>query len=420
MIFWALTLLLATVAVLFVALPLWRHARDDGHGTDRIRRETNLSLYQQRQLELDTELQAGTLDQQQYEALLLELKKMLLDDTGTGKGSAGPADRSAGFSAGTPGIWSRLVPLLMMVLVPLLTYWLYDRLGAIEDVELRDLYERSLGSGEDQQEARDLVVALGRVVQEDPANEWAWYFLARNFSNLGMFNEAEIGFQQASELMPDGADKAATLGFLAQIRYLNNGGALTAEVLATIEQARAINPAEMASLQLLALDAELARDYQAAIGYWRLMIQANPNSLQAQELRARITEAQGLIAQQSGIAAAPGPRIEVNLSLAEGLALPGELRVFVTARSAEQQGTPPLAVTDLTVADLPSTVLLDDSLAMTPAFSLSSSATVYVTAAVSLTGSANVQPGDYRVVSENFAHNGQHTVIDLVISEPVP
>ena len=79
---------------------------------------------------------------------------------------------------------------------------------------------------------------------------------------------------------------------------------------------------------------------------------------------------------------------------------------------------PPLAATDLRVSNLPQTIQLDNSSAVGP-FNLASSDTVYVSALVSFAGVANPQIGDYRVVSENFSHNGQHTVIDLLISEQV-
>jgi cytochrome c-type biogenesis protein CcmH len=137
-------------------------------------------------------------------------------------------------------------------------------------------------------------------------------------------------------------------------------------------------------------------------------------------LRQRITETQRLLAQDSADAAVAGPQIEVSLALADGLELPPQLRVFVAARNAVQEGVPPLAAIDLTVGELPTTVTLDNNLAVTPAFNLSSADTVYVTATVSLSGSANVQSGDYRVQSESFAHNGQHSVIELLIGDVVP
>jgi cytochrome c-type biogenesis protein CcmH len=181
----------------------------------------------------------------------------------------------------------------------------------------------------------------------------------------------------------------------------------------------AINPAEFSSLQLLSLDAETNGDYQAAIGYWRLMIQVNPNSQQAQELRSNIAEAQQILAGPEGNGEQAGPRIEVNVELADGLEFPPQLRVFVAARNAEQEGLPPLAAIDMLVGDLPATVTLDNNLAVGP-FNLSSASTVFITATVSRSGSATVQSGDFRVVSQNFAPNGEHSIIDLIISEAVP
>jgi cytochrome c-type biogenesis protein CcmH len=418
------------VAALFVLFPLWRHYRPAASG-EEIRTETNLGIFGERQRELQNELAQGNLDADQYEALLLELKKSLLSDTvkAAGKKATSPSKQEQKSSAGKKGLskkgpnkeWlNKAIPVAMVVLIPIVAFVMYERWGYLSDIQLMGLYEQTIDPNNDEQQTRDLVISLGRVVQEDESNQWAWYFLGRNFSNLGMFNEAEIAFQRSSDLMVDGPDKAATLGLLAQIKYLLAEGELNDEVLEVIELARSINPSENASLQLLSVDAEIKGDYQAAIGYWRLMIQANPNSALAQQLRQRITEAQRLIAQEGGTDLDQGPSIEVNVSLADGLVLPAGLRLFVAARNAQQEGMPPLAATDLRADDLPATVTLDNSMAITPMFNLASADTIYVTATVSLTGSANVQSGDYRVVSENFAHNNQHAVIDLVIRDTVP
>jgi hypothetical protein len=124
------------------------------------------------------------------------------------------------------------------------------------------------------------------------------------------------------------------------------------------------------------------------------------------------------MAQQDPVAVS-GPSIDVNVSLADGLELRDELRVFIAARNAAREGMPPLAAIDLVVASLPTTVRLDNSSAVGP-FNLASADTVYLSALVSNSGVATPRSGDYRVVSESFAHNGEHTVIDLVIAEQVP
>ncbi len=87
--------------------------------------------------------------------------------------------------------------------------------------------------------------------------------------------------------------------------------------------------------------------------------------------------------------------IDVEVSLAPGLAQQAapETTVFVYAKAAA--GPPmPLAVQRITVADLPTRLRLDDSMAMMPAMKLSSFPQVIVGARISPSGQAMPQPGD--------------------------
>ena len=103
----------------------------------------------------------------------------------------------------------------------------------------------------------------------------------------------------------------------------------------------------------------------------------------------------------------------------EGLNLDPNLRVFIAARNAERQGMPPLAASSIDVGSLPTTIRLDSSNAV-GAFNLASAETIYISALVSFSGSANPQTGDYRVVSENITPNGQHAALTLVIDQRIP
>jgi cytochrome c-type biogenesis protein CcmH len=97
----------------------------------------------------------------------------------------------------------------------------------------------------------------------------------------------------------------------------------------------------------------------------------------------------------AGESASAIPGVDVNVSLAPELAgqMPPGTTVFVFARAAS--GPPmPLAVQRLSVADLPATVRLDDSMAMMPAMRLSGFPQVLVGARVSPSGQAMPQPGD--------------------------
>ena len=434
--FWVLTVGLLLLASLFIILPVWLRSREENGESAELRKEANIALFHERSFELENDLSAGNLDQGQFDSLLIELQKSLLADTSFNEQDA-PAsvekfivnssqkknfnkiDNRKNQKKGSVSRLSatNLIPVILAMLIPVLAYSLYGQWGYIDDVELMDLFQRTVNNTGDPGEAQALIVSLGEAVQADEERPWAWYFLGENFANLSMFTEAEIAYQRSSVLFDEGPEKALVLGRVALAKYINSGLEFNQEILDVIAQAREINPNEVSILQLLAADAEQREDYTVAIQYWRLLIQANPNSEEAQMLRQSIASAQQVLAA-NGEEIDVGPIVEINLSVADGIVLDENLRVFVAVRNAAREGMPPLAATDLRFSNLPLTIQLDNSSAVGP-FNLASADTVYVSALVSFAGVANPQIGDYRVVSENFSHNGQHTVIDLLISEQV-
>ena len=424
--FWILTAALFTSAMLFVLVPLLRKS-DLSEDGEKARNEANISLFKEREQELEAELAAKSIDVKQFNSLLIELKQNLLSDVVDESDQSIPSKRikktqgkrlTSNKSAQEKFLtWNIGFPILLTFLIPILAYSLYDRWGYIDEVEMMDLYQRTVQNVDDLEEAQALIVSLGQAVQKDDGQPWAWYFLGENFSNIGMFNEAEIAYARSADLFDATPEKALVLGRVAMVKYINSDLQLTPEVTGVIDEARAINPNEITILQLLASDASSNEDYAAAISYWRLLIQADPNSQQAQTLRANITAAQQILAQQSP-SSEEGPVIDVTVSLADDLELNSSLRVFIAARNADREGMPPLAATDLVVGNLPMTVRLDNSSAVGP-FNLASAENVYVSALVSQAGIAAPQPGDYRVVSESFSHNNEQAEISLIISETV-
>jgi len=407
------------MAVGFVLLPLWIRNSAESFVEDASRKNENIALFQERSDELENELASGNLSQAEFDVLIQEMQQSLLSDVSdeelvlkskTQKGKKATAKTPAtNFS----------IPLLLCLLMPVVAYGLYSEWGFKKDVELMGLFQRTVNNQDNPQESQNLIVSLGEVVQADDDRPWAWYFLAENFASIGMFAEAEIAYTQSAGRMEESPEKALVLGRVAMAKYILAEFTFTADILNVIDEARAINPNELSVLQLLAADAEEREDFETAIEYWRLIIQSNPNSEQAQILRRSIAIAQQRLAGD-GQDVAAGPTIEIDLSLAEGLELlDGNLRVFVAVRNAAQEGLPPLAAIDLTVADLPANIQLDNSYAVGP-FNISSADTVFVSAAISFSGSATPSSGDYRSQSDNFSHNGQRAVISLEIVDRVP
>jgi len=408
MLFWTLAALLAVMAIAFFVIPFYRANGGDEEAVGSVQRSENLLLFAERESELAEDLAAGEIDSEEHATLLRELQQSLLDDVQDTKPKRAPiAISSRGW----------LVVGLIAVSLPAVSVTLYQRWGFIDDVQVMGLFQESLAAQGDVAAASALVTELGELVKNGSENPWVWYFLGENFATIGRFNEAEISYRQAAERLSGQPEEALVLGRAALALYIKSEFRFTPELNALIEQAQAINPNEIAVIQLLAADAQNRGDYAAAIANWRILIQLNPNSPEAQALREEIANAQRLLREESGEEIV-GPEIEVRLALAEGLSLDPNLRVFVAVRSAEREGMPPLAAVGLSVADLPTTISLDNSSQVGP-FNISSADLVRVSALVSLNGTANPSRGDYRVVSDDFAHNGQHAIVTLTISDEV-
>ncbi|MDO7639611.1 MAG: c-type cytochrome biogenesis protein CcmI [OM182 bacterium] len=408
MLFWTLAALLAVMAIAFFVIPFYRANGGDEEAVGSVQRSENLLLFAERESELAEDLAAGEIDSEEHATLLHELQQSLLDDVQDTRPKRAPiAISSRGW----------LVIGLIAVSLPAVSVTLYQRWGFIDDVQVMGLFQESLAAQGDVVAASALVTELGELVKNGSENPWVWYFLGENFATIGRFNEAEISYRQAAERLSGQPEEALVLGRAALALYIKSEFRFTPELNVLIEQAKAINPNEIAVIQLLAADAQNRGDYAAAIANWRILIQLDPNSPEAQALRGEIANAQRLLREESGEEIV-GPEIEVRLALAEGLSLDPNLRVFVAVRSAEREGMPPLAAVGLSVADLPTTISLDNSSQVGP-FNLSSADLVRVSALVSLNGTANPSRGDYRVVSDDFAHNGQHAIVTLTISDEV-
>ena len=408
MLFWTLAALLAVMAIAFFVIPFYRANGGDEEAVGSVQRSENLLLFAERESELAEDLAAGEIDSEEHATLLRELQQSLLDDVQDTKPKRAPIAIS---------LRGCLVIGLIAVSLPAVSVTLYQRWGFIDDVQVMGLFQESLAAQGDVSAASALVTELGELVKNGSENPWVWYFLGENFATIGRFNEAEISYRQAAERLSGQPEEALVLGRAALALYIKSEFRFTPELNALIEQAQAINPNEIAVIQLLAADAQNRGDYAAAIANWRILIQLDPNSPEAQALRGEIANAQRLLREESGEEIV-GPEIEVRLALAEGLSLDPNLRVFVAVRSAEREGMPPLAAVGLSVADLPTTISLDNSSQVGP-FNLSSADLVRVSALVSLNGTANPSRGDYRVVSDDFAHNGQHAIVTLTISDEV-
>ncbi|WP_139141400.1 c-type cytochrome biogenesis protein CcmI [Pseudohongiella acticola] len=422
--FWIVSLLLMLLAVLFVLVPVVRFAMQQKHavsGGQFHRDSANLMIFEERLAELDAEREGGALDDEQYQALKAELQRTLLADIKpeTAEKESAPARaQTPGFSALLAP--SRLLPVLTIVLMLPLAFYLYGVWGFERDLEIADVFERSRDNQGDPEELRDLIFELGAIIEEDARNGWAWYYLARHLVSLGQINEAAQAFERAAANIENEQDRAIVLGQYAQAAYISSGQQITQEVQAIIDQAQRLNPAEQSVLQLLGADAFVNENYQGAITYWQQLLGMSRNQDDRQFLQQMMAEAQQrMAAAGETIDSLQGPRVEISLSLQPELEFAPDTRVFVSARNVEMTG-PPLAAQVLTVADLPAVVSLSDANAVGP-FNLSSAEEVTIVATVSLSGSADVQSGDFQVRSPTLQLSDDEPVrLQMQIADALP
>ena len=201
---------------------------------------------------------------------------------------------------------------------------------------------------------------------------------------------------------------ANLLAEYAQALYFGAGNKFDSNVDAALDNALALSPTNRTALGLQGIRAFEAGDYASAITSWQSALTAvPPGSAQAQALQSGILRAREQLGEKL-------PSLRVNVSLSADLPVTAGQAVYVFAR--EWQGKPmPLAVAKLSVEDLPTTVTLDDSMAMPGGQQLSSVKAVQVVARVSSTGSAIPSEGDLEGVTEGLEIAGSEQQVRVVI-----
>jgi len=448
-IFWILAAGLMLLAALFVAAPLLGSRSTDPTNADVEQTRVNLELFKQQLAELDADLAAGKLERTQYESARRDLERELLRDTEV-SGEPKPG------AAKLPG--PRVTAVALLLAVPAIALALYLFLGERQIIPQLELAAAGAGAGTAQHAGGAdgmpsldvLVQRLEERLQQVPEDGQGWTMLGRTYFATGRTQDAEWALARAHELLPD--DVQVSLAYAESIAA-NNGNDLKGKPAELISAALKAEPDNATARWLSGMVAFQQGQFQSAATAWkRALAQLDPASDDAAKLTSLIAEAE----QRAGVpapmrlaangdaattepaatavpspaaeapnveappqptAAEPPPTaaaaegLDVSVSLSPELAdgMPPETAVFVFARAAS--GPPmPLAVQRLTLADLPASVRLDDSMAMMPQMRLSAFPQVVVGARVSPSGLAMPQPGDLEGSTGPMSSTGAGTV----------
>ena len=219
---------------------------------------------------------------------------------------------------------------------------------------------------------------------------------------------------------------------------MTQDGELAGEPAALITRALNLDPDNEHALWLGSIAQQQAGNHDAALqGFNRLaaVAQDDPEALATiEQMRSRSIAAMAGLQQGENGAAATAPSTESeqtdttaeNASIAVAVSLSEQARsassddqvVFVYARATD--GPPmPLAVSRISVADLPVTITLDNSMAMIPTMTLSTFPSVTIGARVSTTGNAAAQTGDWFTEASDIDPINTDSV-ELTIDQQTP
>jgi cytochrome c-type biogenesis protein CcmH len=427
-VFWSLAAGMMVLALLFTVPPLLRSQKRLEVSED----DLNTAVIKAQLAELDADLEAGKLDRAQYAAARKDLERELLYDL------AGSDDTAASASPRS-GRWAALV---LLPAVPVCAVLLYQQLGSEQIIGLLQQTAASRPPAAQTQgqphSIQEMVAQLAARLRDEPDNLQGWVLLARSYTSMGRHADAVEAYANIRRL---GGDQPALLADYADTLVMANGGRFTDEAGALLEKALELDPENLKSLWLMGHWKYGQGAYAEALDYWqRAAAKLPPDGQDARVIAQQISQAQSQLgisstppllsaqaaaqtaadatAGQSDTAGAAAITVQVSLDPAISDAAAPDDTLFIFARAA-QGPRMPLAIVRKQVKDLPLTVTLDDSLAMSPAMTLSKFGEVTVGARVSKSGNAMPQSGDLQGTVSPVATQGAQPV-QVNIDNKVP
>lgn len=410
---WIGIAVLTLIAIGFVFWPLIRHqqlARSEAVQ----RQQQNIDIFRERLAELEFERDQGTLAEEEFATLKLELERNLLIDAEETGAQVSPRVRV--------GQSQLLAVALLALLIPVAAMGLYSHLGRADELAVA-LSMPAVSAPGEEMTIEQAVAALEKELAASPDNPEGWYLLANTRMNMGNFQAGAEALRKVLELLPQEVPQyPRVMGQLAQALYFANEGQMTAEVREQIQATLARDPNEISALGLLGIDAFEQQDFNAAIEHWSRAL-AGADGQAAESLRSGIERAQAELEARGEpvpeVAEMAPAEVKLRVSLSAELAAQArpDQTVFIYARPVG--GRMPLAAARYKVADLPLELVLDDSMAMMPQARLSLHDQVEVGARISLSGAPQASRGDLESRPLQVSTRGQDKAVTLVIDQVV-
>jgi cytochrome c-type biogenesis protein CcmH len=368
---------LAGLLFVAVGMLLFLLRRNRATGTDvKKHSQSQRDFYRQRQRELQTDFQAGLIDQNQLADLERELDRQLVSES----------DDS---SATASNISHRGLIIGVLIVIPILAMTLYEHLAYRQDFALQELQREIVGNGMNETRWQHYQDLVADILDQRPESGEHLVMMATLFRQQGDFAGALPYYQRLEALYPNDAD---VLGQLAQARFLVNKRQLDDTTRSLLERALAVNPRQSTALGVLGINAFAQSQYSEALRYWQPLLSVlSPNSAEAEVITGGVAEA-----KRRAMAAGELRGISIAVSLDANLgSLPAGV-LFVVAKSRD--GNPmPVAALRIPLAEQswPITITLSDVDVIRSGKTLTDFSELDLSAHISRAGTAISRQGDW-------------------------
>ena len=400
--FWIALLVMLLVAVIILIYPLLRVRPSAAIAY----KDSNLGLYDDKLAELEADLGEGRIDHEQYQSARQEIDRELLKDI--------PAESRDTASVHYSSEVRRqpVLALMISVFIPMLAFLVYMQLGMHAStvkqpgqMQAQAQPQQQGGVGSVEEMTRQLAARL----QQQGGSQEEWAMLGRAYKHIGQYVLSAEAFAQAVKIKPT----AQLMLEQSESLALGNNQSFTPQARDLVMRALEMEPDNINVLWFAGVAEFQAGNYRNSIEHLsRLSAQAQQDQEINRSLRLYIDKARNqLIAAGEavpttdeilGTSAAASKDAAAGASVTVKVDINDDVRsrfsdgdsVFVYAKAAAGPKMP-LAVQRLTLAQLPTSVTLDDSMAMMEGMNMSSFGSVIVSARVTTTGSAIAKAGDY-------------------------